>query len=753
MGTVSLVTMTNPSRRAYLDGRTLEARTRGQHPSNDGARRRSLPRVRSVKGCWAVLLLAGAACSDERQVDDFDDSPEAAATSIVARSITPTSDALALARALLKGKAIVVTNATYEGASSASGTYTDGPLGLKGGVLLTTGKATDAAEPNLRGNTSTDHKRGGSQRCDALSNGAKTGDAAKLTITFDLAPGFDGISILSMFGTEEFPEYVGSRYNDVYGAYLNGQQVIFDASGAPITIHGPFFASSNVVKSPTNQTGYDGATGVLKTQAKLPGGSKHNVLELVVCDGGDRVYDSGAFLAELAGCEGETCTGTRLCESVDEDGDGSNACVDCNDKEASTGPSAVETPDGKDNNCDGQIDEGTCAVVDADGDGSNACVDCNDHDATVSPAKVEVADGKDNNCNGVVDEGVSCSYSAGAVKQYAFYQRTIATLSDFTVADINKDGLADVVVNENRVATVFLGQRSGTLVISSYFHSALNRIVLGDANGDGRIDALYPTDSTRKSVAVHLGNGAGGFSETPTKTYAVNQMFDGAFLDIDGDGVDDLVHGGNGAGFLKGSDGALGLPKVLPLGVFSGSVLSADVNRDGIADAVLNSYGPQVFLGAPSGPTYFGQSNPSWETSDGALVDVNGDGHVDFAAGMQAREMLAFYRGDSTGRFAYSNSFALGRSVSGVAVRDLNRDGKADVVVAGGPTWGETLRLHMNTSRADEALFGPAVTTSLPSRSYSKVAVADVNGDGVEDILLMNDETDRQISLLLGSCN
>jgi uncharacterized delta-60 repeat protein len=102
---------------------------------------------------------------------------------------------------------------------------------------------------------------------------------------------------------------------------------------------------------------------------------------------------------------------------------------DCDDDNAATHPNAVETCDGKDNDCDGQIDEGLPTKTwytdaDHDGYGANAtahvgCMappgtgwilvggDCDDANAGVHPGATEICDGIDNNCNGVIDEGCS----------------------------------------------------------------------------------------------------------------------------------------------------------------------------------------------------------------------------------------------------------------------------------------------------------------------------------------------------------
>jgi len=102
---------------------------------------------------------------------------------------------------------------------------------------------------------------------------------------------------------------------------------------------------------------------------------------------------------------------------------------DCDDSRSNVHPGASEICDGRDNDCDGQVDEGVGNTYyrDYDGDGygnpSNSTVacsqpsgyvsnssDCDDSRSSVHPGATEICDGIDNDCDGQIDEGVGNTY-------------------------------------------------------------------------------------------------------------------------------------------------------------------------------------------------------------------------------------------------------------------------------------------------------------------------------------------------------
>ena len=149
---------------------------------------------------------------------------------------------------------------------------------------------------------------------------------------------------------------------------------------------------------------------------------------LVDCSAGAPVCRSAIKPGErLEVCNGEddNCDG-RIDEGFDKDGDGYTTCGgDCDDRNPSVHPDAVERCNGKDDNCNGLVDDGfnvggvcTAGLGDCAIEGRRRCsqdglsAEC---DAKAGLPARESCDGRDNDCDGVVDNGLgemSCGVGA-----------------------------------------------------------------------------------------------------------------------------------------------------------------------------------------------------------------------------------------------------------------------------------------------------------------------------------------------------
>jgi hypothetical protein len=136
---------------------------------------------------------------------------------------------------------------------------------------------------------------------DNLVPGYTTYDASSLT--FEVTAHVDGSMTFSyIFGSEEYNEWVGSAYNDVFGFYINGQNVAFAPGGIAVSINTINLGSNDVLytnndfANPQHSTQYDGYVVPLVTQAVQVTAGQTYQIKLAIADAGDHILDSIVYI-------------------------------------------------------------------------------------------------------------------------------------------------------------------------------------------------------------------------------------------------------------------------------------------------------------------------------------------------------------------------------------------------------------------------------------------------------------------------
>ncbi len=200
-------------------------------------------------------------------------------------------------------------------------------LGITNGVLLTTGSAEGAAGPNnSMGYTW--------QNFTTLNDPDLTTIVASAVndvcmFELDVVPQCDSLTIRFIFGSEEYPEYVNSDYNDAFGFFVSGPNPSggnynsFNIARLP---NNTVISINNVNAGENNQyfvdnTGgqflqYNGYTTVLSPRIKVvPCQTYH--FKLIIGDAGDNSFDSGVlidFISCTTSIDGSVNTTTSECQ-------------------------------------------------------------------------------------------------------------------------------------------------------------------------------------------------------------------------------------------------------------------------------------------------------------------------------------------------------------------------------------------------------------------------------------------------------
>jgi hypothetical protein len=288
---------------------------------------------------------------------------------------------------------------------------------------------------------------------------------------------------------------------------------------------------------------------------------------------------------------------------------------------------------------------------------------------------------------------------------------------------------------------------------ADYEAGAPRGLVAGDFNGDKKVDLAF-TDSLQGKVIVLLGDGYGSFPRrvlSPTAGKVPERL---ALGDFNGDGQLDVAvtsyFGGTEIEVLLGKgDGSFRAQFQHEVGGRSRWIAAGDLNRDGKLDvAVAASVASQVIILFGNGDGTFREGARYEAERDVAtlvLADMNGDGALDIVANDYRSAMgksVSIYvnRGDAT--FRARESFPAGNGPLGLAVADLNNDGRPDVVTANFPV--KAFILYGSGAMN----FGEPLLLDA-GQGNGFVEVADVDRDGALDLVILGEHSDTA-TLLMG---
>ncbi|MGX1778838.1 FG-GAP repeat domain-containing protein [Nocardia brasiliensis] len=322
------------------------------------------------------------------------------------------------------------------------------------------------------------------------------------------------------------------------------------------------------------------------------------------------------------------------------------------------------------------------------------------------------------------------------------------TAEGIAPGDFTGDAIPDLVLTDFCASGLVLlaGRGDGTFDAPTRIPTGLapDAVTAAELDGDGNLDLIV--SNAINDVLVLYGDGSGGFADQ--SRYFVPGLAPGAVVaaDFDRDGALDFAVAATPSVVFSATDTRTFTGRAVAAGVAATGIGAADFDSDGIIDLAVLSGVPLLTIGFGLGDGTFGRIAhfaapalvqeamrvaditgdnrpdvvtvnslgginvwlgtgrgvsfpPNWSygtlgNAGLALGDVTGDGVVDLITADSVVAHVTIYRGDGAGHFERVEYHWAPISVESLALVDLNRDGRLDIVAA--PMAGPGLSVYLH---------------------------------------------------------
>jgi hypothetical protein len=332
--------------------------------------------------------------------------------------------------------------------------------------------------------------------------------------------------------------------------------------------------------------------------------------------------------------------------------------------------------------------------------------------------------------------------------------------SAVAIADVNGDGANEVLMTTNTYfdATndyklmIFRHDASGVMQeIARYdIGRGAESMSVGDVNGDGRTDVVVANNYS-DTIGIFYQNASGTLD--PMVTIATTSSLRVRVADLNGDGRQDIVGIDWGTDivdlFLQDEQGQLSGRATYHVSHGGYDDLEVgDVNHDGRTDIVVmsgQSYISNlgVILQTPEGafepPVYYsvGPLSANTLTHGVAIGDVNGDGRQDVIVsygGNRPTSKLGVFIQNETGALDPAQSLDSYDIPEPVVAADVDHNGATDILVLHGGWNALGVYSQTNAGALDaEARYSVPYASHYPPDA---LAVGDFTGDGLPDVAI-----------------